>query len=180
MARRRLRGIIRVRKLLRRLPEAVAGEIVVELSVTGRQMLAAVLARTPRKTGALQAGESFKVFPRSLRLQVGLLGTRRGQSKLFYGRIQDLGRRAQIVTVQRRRRVSTTLSTGERLSLLRTSGGRKLSADVVSTYRMKVPAMKGKRFVTGRYPDLRRILNGNLRGIFARALKSAASGAGDE
>lgn len=180
MARHPLRGIGRVRKMLRRLPDTVNAEIVVEISVTGRQMLAAVLARTPRKSGALQGGESFKVLPKSLRLQVGLLGTKRGRSKLFYGRIQDLGRKAQIVTVQRRRRVETTLSTGQRISQLRTKGGKKLSADIVSTYRMKVPAMEGKRFITGRYPDLRRILNQNLRGIFSRALSSAASRAGDE
>lgn len=181
MARRpNIRGLIRVRRLLKRLPDAVSGEMIVELNVTGRQMVAAVQARTPSRTGALRTGETFKVFPKTLRLQVGLLATRSGQSKLFYGRIQDRGRRAQTVLVQRRKRVSVTLSTGQTLSLLRTGrSGRKLKSDIVSTYKMKVPAMEGKRFITGRYPDLRRTLGENLRGIFMRGLRKAASSGTD-
>ena len=181
MARRKsLRGMCRVRRLFRRLPAAVAGEIVVELHVTGREILAAAKARTPRATGALLDGESQRVRPKLLRLQVGLLGTPKGRSKLFYGRIQDLGRKAQVVLVERRRRVKRTLSNGLELSLLRVgANGRKRSEDIVSTYRMKVRAMPGKRFITGRFPDLRGKLNRNLRGIFSRALAATAAGGGD-
>ena len=170
MARRPVKGIGRVRKLLRRLPDAVAGEIVVELNVTGRQMNQAVLAKAPRKSGALRAGISYKVLPKSLRLQVGLLGTRKGQSKLFYGRIQDLGRKAQVVSVQR-------FKAGVKREYDR--AGRKSGGGLTRRYLMKVRAMAPKRFVTGRYPDLRRALRDNLRGTFARSLQSI-SGAGDE
>lgn len=179
MARRRsVRGMSRIKRLFRRLPDALASEIVVELNVTGRDILAAVKARTPRRTGALQGGESHKVLPKSLRLQVGLLGTPKGRARLFYGRIQDLGRKAQVVLVQRRRRVKAAIG-GRSTSMLRTERGRKKKEDIVATYRMKVPAMKGKRFVTGRFTDLRRTLNANLRGIFTRALARTAGGSFD-
>ncbi|MBM6576347.1 hypothetical protein KCP91_08175 [Microvirga sp. SRT01] len=154
-----IRGLIRTRSLMKRLPDAVRGEIVVELNVAGRQIAAVMAARTPRQSGRLVAGESFKVFPRTLRLQVGLLRTRRGADPLFYGRIQDLGRKAQVVLVQRRY--------------------RKEGTKLTKRYRMKVRGKEGKRFVTGRFPELRRTLNQNLRGIFGRALSTIAGG-GDE
>lgn len=178
MARNKVRGLARFRRLIRRMPDAVRGEIVTELYVTGRQMLAAVLARTPRKSGFLREGISQKVLPKSLRLQIGLLGRRNpsGDDR-FYGRIQDLGRKAQIVTVQRRRRVAVKLSSGRTVNMLRVgSGRRKRPEDIVATYTVKVRAMAGKRFVTGRYPDLRRTLNENLRGLFTRAASSIAGG----
>lgn len=170
MARRPIRGIGRFRRLLKRLPDAVRGEIVVEMNVTGREIAQAVEAKAPSLTGALRRGLSYKVLPQSLRLQVGLLGTPRGRAKLFYGRIQDLGRKAQVVLVQRHRRVGGTL---------RTSRGRKRAEDIATTYRMRVRGMAPKRFVTGSYPDLRRVLRANLNGIFGRAL-SKLSGVGDE
>lgn len=179
MVRQRIKGIARFRRLLRRLPDAVRGEILVELHVTGREMLRAVQARAPDLTGKLRAGLQSKVLATSLRLQIGLLGTPAGRAKLFYGRIQDLGRKAQVVMVQRRRRVMQSRRDGSTYSTLRTDArGRKERADIVATYRMKVPAMEPKRFVTGRYPDLRAALNTNMRGIFNRSLSKI--GAGDE
>ena len=158
MARQRLRGVGRVKRLFKRLPDDVGQEIVVELSVTGRQMLAAVRARlastTKPRTGALDRGLSQKVFPRSLRLQVGLIGTPRERNRVFYGRILDLGRKAQVVRAQRHDPRS-----------------RK-----VLRYLVKVSAIAPKRFVTGRYPDLRATLRENVRGIFRRALQRAGGG----
>lgn len=160
MARRpNIAGLIRFRRIMRRLPDTVAGEVIVELNVTGRQIAAVMQARTPRKSGRLVAGESYKVFPRTLRLQVGLLNSRRGGDPLFYGRIQDLGRKAQVVMVQRRIRRNVMKFT--------------------KRYSMNVRAMKGKRFVTGRFTELRRTLNQNLRGIFSRALAKAAGGSSE-
>ncbi|MFZ2996282.1 hypothetical protein [Sphingobium sp.] len=170
MAKQRLRGIGRVRRLIRRLPVEMRGELIVELRVTGRRIWQAIKARTPRNTGALEGGISYRVLPTSLRLQIGLLGTPRGRARLFYGRIQDLGRREQVVLVQRRRRVAVSTGSGTTAAILRTSRGRKVPGDIVSTYRMKVRGMEGKRFVTGRYPDLRRELRDNLTGILARVL----------
>jgi hypothetical protein len=163
----KLRGLARFRRLLRRTPDAVRGELIVELRVTGRQIAQAMKAKAPEKTGALRSGIMDKVLPASLRLQIGLLGTRRGRSSLFYGRIQDLGRREQVVTVQRRRRVD---------GRLRTARGRKRTEDIAGTYLMRVRAMAPKRFITGRFPDLRATLNKNLRGILTRTLGRIAGG----
>ncbi|WP_242149607.1 hypothetical protein [Sphingomonas sp. BAUL-RG-20F-R05-02] len=167
MATPKVRGLARFRRLLRRVPDAVRGELLVELRVTGRQIAQAMRAKAPSKSGALRAGIDEKVLPTSLRLQIGLLGTRRGRASLFYGRIQDLGRREQVVTVQRRRRVA---------GRLRTAHGRKRSEDIASTYLMRVRAMAPKRFITGRFPDLRATLNRNLRGILTRTLGQIAGG----
>ncbi|MET4664936.1 hypothetical protein [Sphingomonas sp. PvP056] len=160
MARSKLRGIGRFKRLLRRTPDAVRGEIIVELNVTGRQIKQAIQAKAPSKTGALRAGIDSKVLPKSLRLQVGLLGGRRGRQNLFYGRIQDLGRRAQTVQVQRRRSNPTG----------------KAGSSLTKRYPMKVRYMQGKRFITGRFPELRKTLNANLRGILTRSLGRIAGG----
>lgn len=179
---RPLRGSGRTRKLLRRLPETVTGELIVELSVTGRLIRQAIRARTPNRSGALRAGVLDKVLPRSLRLQVGLLGTKRGRSNLFYGRIQDLGRSEQVVNVVRRAGGLTRSTTASGKPRMRRSRGKLTKGqlrEVGAPYSMAVPAMPGKRFVTGRYPELRKTLNDNLRGIFARSIGKIAGG-GDE
>lgn len=188
MARRPIRGIARVRRLMRRLPDLVGQEIVVELFVTGRRMVAAVLARTPRKSGALAAGISQKVLPKSLRLQIGLLGTPRGRARLFYGRIQDLGRTEQVVRVTRRVKARQIVGNNRNGSIRQTlfrvtetrmrRRGPNKGTPIGSPYNLRVRGSQPKRFVTGRYPDLRAELNKNLRGIFARALSKA--GAGDD
>ena len=170
MARSRLRGIARFRRLLRRMPDAVRGEILVELRVTGRQILNAVLARSPKRRGNLRRGISAKVLPASLRLQVGILGTKAERANLFYGRIQDLGRREQVVSVRRYRK-GTRAADFKQFA----SSGRK-SSGLTSVYLMKVRGMSAKRFITGRYPDLRSTLRQNLRGIFARAAGTIAGG----
>lgn len=175
MAGRRIKGIGRFRRLLRRLPDAVRGELVTEFHVTGRQMVQAVLAKTPNRRGALRAGISHRVLPKSLRLRVGLLGNKAERAGIFYGRIQDLGRRAQVVSVRRYRTGARALDTA-RFAL---GNGGKKTASLTSTYKMRVRAMAPKRFITGRYPDLRRTLNENLRGIFTRSL-GKISGASDE
>jgi hypothetical protein len=165
---RRVRGVASVRKLLRQLPDDAKNEIIVELNVSGREMLPRMQGRAPYKTGATRSGLSFKVLPKSLRLQIGLLGTKAGRSKLFYARIQDLGRKAQVVTVRRFR------AGGQRLYFR----GHKFGPSV-QMYPMHVPFMKGKRFVTGGMRDLRVILQRNLKNIWSQALRKFTS-AGDD
>ncbi len=190
--RRPIKGIARFRRLLRRMPDTTRAELVAELDTTGRRILQAIIARSPRLSGKLRAGLSHKVLPTSLKLQIGLIGTPTGRAKLFYGRIQDLGREAKIVDVAgKRHRTQKTLSTGEIVTLMQRRkrvgdqyrrGRGALNAGqlrkVGDPYKMKVPAMAGKRFVTGSYPELRTELRANLQGIFTRGLRKV--GGGDE
>lgn len=165
--RRRVQGAVRISRLLRQMPDAVANTLVRELDTSGRFMAGRMKANAPSKTGATRSGISWKVFPKTLKLQVGLLGTKRGRSKLFYARIQDLGRQAQTVTVRRFR------AGGQRLYFR----GNKFGPDV-QTYQMRVPFMKGRRFVTGGMRDLRVILQRNLKNVWAAGLRQF-NGSGD-
>ena len=133
-------------------------------------------AKAPKKTGAVAEGIQDRVLEKSLRLRVGLIGTPRGRAKLFYGRIQDLGRKGGEVIVQRRRRVTVNIGDGEVRSILRLHRGRKVKDDIVTTYRMRVRPMAPKRFITGRFPELRTIIGNALRGVWTRALRSVAGG----
>jgi hypothetical protein len=78
---------------LKRLPESVRQEIVRELDRAGREILPVMQSRAPVRTGATRAGLSYRVLRGSLRLLVGLISTPLGRAKLFYARIQDLGRK---------------------------------------------------------------------------------------
>lgn len=173
--RSRLRGAKRFKRLMKGLPNSVESQLISVLSNGGRALQSSMRAKAPKRTGAVAAGITYKVLPKTLRLRVGLIGTPKGRAKLFYGRIQDLGRKGQEVIVQRRRRVSVNLGDGEVVDVLRTARGRKRAGDIVSTYRMRVRPMARKRFVTGRFPELRSVIGNALRGIWSRALRSIAS-----
>lgn len=156
---RRVRGATSISKLLKQLPDDIRHEMIVELNLSGREMAGIMQGRAPHRTGAIRRGISFKVLPQSLKLQVGLLGTKAGRSKLFYARIQDLGRRAQTVSVRRFR------AGGQRIYFR----GKKFGP-AVQTYQMNVRGRQGLHFVTGRMTDLRRILQANLKNIWTKAL----------
>jgi hypothetical protein len=156
MARSKLKGSKSFRRILRGLPEATRAEMADVLTKTGPAAAAIVEGRvdatTKRGTGRLRAGVKWKVYPRTLRLQVGYLGTKAGRAKLFYARILDLGRKAQTVNVTRRANAAP--------------------------YQMKVRAIAPKRFVTGGMGALRQVVSVRLRGVFDRALRRI--GGGDE
>lgn len=161
------KGGKRFKRIIQQLPDVARQELVDAFGRAGRRAQAAMRARAKRKTGALSEGVKYKVLPKTLRLQVGLLGTKRGRAKLFYGFILDKGRAAQTVLVQRRKRVN---------GALRVARGRKIAADVVSTYQMKVRGFKGDRFVSGEYPDLRNSINREVKPLFDRVLSRMARG----
>ena len=170
MARRKaLKGKARVKRLFKALPEAMHGQIETVLDTGGRHLQTAMKAKAPFKTGATRAGIAYKVLPRTLRLRVGLLGTPTGRAKLFYARIQDLGRIGRTVTVRRFR-------AGAKREYTR--AGYKTGPNLL-TYKLRVRPMEGKRFVTGRYPELRTAIQRLLRGVWGRALE-AIPGGGDE
>lgn len=152
----RVKGTARIRALLRGLPGASRAELADVLEDGGKAMVPAMRARAPRRTGATQAGISYKVERRTLRLKVGILGglrkntsSRGSRFDLFYARVQDLGRKAQTVRVTRRGSAA---------------------------YQLRVKAMSGKHFVTGALPSLRADLNTRLRDAFTRALSRISRG----
>lgn len=167
MARRGFRGMARVLRVMRKLPDAFSAQIVSVLDSGGRLILSAMRARAPKRTGALREGLSYRVYPKTLRMRAGLLDTRRGADKLFYGRIQDKGRKAQVVTVRRYVR--------KRGMAASEMGGR-----IIGPYQMRVRAMPGKRFVTGQFTVLRRAIGNAVRGIWGRAMASAEGAAAND
>lgn len=148
----KVKGARAFRKRLQQLPGTVSAEIVDVLGEGGQRMRAAMQARARRRSGKLVAGVKYKILPKTLRLQVGLLGTPRGRAKLFYGFILDRGRKAQSVTIKR----------GPRQGAL-----------------MKIRALKADTFVTGRYGELRDLINRRANHVFDRALRRIGGGSRD-
>lgn len=151
MARSSVRGIGPLRRLMKRLPDEMRNEMIVELHVLGRELVQRMIGAAPSRTGALRRGLSYKVFPKTLRLQAGLLGTKKGRSRLFYAYILDQGRRAQEVNVTR----ATTK---------------------VYAKPMKVRAIAPMRFVTARKREAEERARPALDQIYRRALSKAAGG----
>lgn len=151
---KRVQGAASVRRVMKNLPDAMRDEMVDVLEEGSIELQRLVVAATPRRTGSLRAGIKRRVLKQSLRMQVGLLGTKKGRARLFYGRILDLGRKAQTVNVTRRKNAAP--------------------------YLMRVRGIQAKRFVTGRYPDVRAVIGRKLRGIWERALPKAAGGGSDD
>lgn len=87
------RGIGRTRKLLRAFPEAQRTAIVEELETLGRAVAGYSRATAPVRTGRLLRALSYKVFPKTLRMEFGIRGRRLNRS-LFYARILEFGRSA--------------------------------------------------------------------------------------
>lgn len=152
----RWKGLRKVRQTLKRLPDEVRGEMIVEFNQVGPEFVARIQGRTPLKTGALRSGIKFRVLPRVPKLQVGILGTPSARSKLFYGRILEFGRKAQTKEAKRRG-----------------PGGAR------STYTINVGSIAPKRFVTGAMPDLRKRVGDSLRRTYERALRKAAGASSD-
>jgi hypothetical protein len=166
---RRVRGIGKVRRQMKGLPDAMAEQLRSVLKSGGRALKSAISSKAPKgRTGRLRAGIDFKVYPKTVRMRVGLLKTKAGRSELFYGRIQDLGRTAQ--TKSLRYRVANPKGGIRKLA------GKRVPAKSVSHYPMHIRAMAGKKFVTGSYPQLRQAIGASVRGIWARALDSGEGG----
>jgi len=149
--RSRVRGDKGFRKILRQLPPAAHDEMADVMRGIGGALVRAMKADAPEKTGKLRHGIEYKLAAKALRLRIGLLSLRRKQGDLFYGRIVEFGRKAQTVTVTRRRNTAP--------------------------YQMRVRAMAPRPFVYKRRPDLRRELNTKLRAYWDNVLTAAAAGA---
>lgn len=161
MARSKVRGRARTKRLLKAIPQVYRNEIVDAFEEAGPQFVSAMRARARQKTGRLRRSIKYRVLKGRLSLKIGLLG----RDAPFYGRIQDRGRRAQVVTVRRFKR-------GSARSYIR---GIKSGPGVIS-YKMRVRAMQGTRFVTGQFTNLRRALSVKLSRSFERGLKALSGG----
>lgn len=168
MARTRIAGLAAKQRALRALPQEAQKQFVKPLSDAGAKIAKAMQDKAPAKSGALRQGITFRVYETSLRLVVGLLAAAGWRPALFYGRIQDLGRKAQTVTVHRSRGGwATTINAGR--AKLNAKTGK-----LVDSYPLKVKAMAGKHFVTGRYSDLRTELRQDLTKAYDQAVTTVA------
>jgi hypothetical protein len=158
--RRRVTGDRAFRRLLKRLPESAREEMADVLRGAGVELLAAMKADAPRRTGFLERHLTMKLLPRSLRLVVGFIGKRANQA-VFYRWILETGRKAQTVRVYRRKKSQKVDGVGHR--------GRTF-------YMMRVSAMPARRYVYGRRSRLRGVINGRLRNAWDNILRRAGEG----
>lgn len=149
-----MRGDRAFTRLMRQLPESAREEVVADLDAAGDQILAAQRASAPGRR--LPAALSKRVYRRTLRLRVGLLG-RAVNRRLFFAAIVHGGRKAQ--TVQARRS---------------TRSGK------ISSYQLRVRAKAPQPFVfSERVRAIRNTLGGRIRTFWERTLARAARGVGD-
>ena len=149
------KGRARVVRLLKRTPETVRADILGVLNTAAPMALAAARASTPRKRGALANALKVKVFPKTLKMNLGLLNKADNRA-FYYGRILDRGRKAQTVKVKRR-----------------TQSGSYIN------YALRVKALPAARFdiVYGRVSAYARNLVGaSAREVFTRALGKIGGG----
>lgn len=150
----KLIGAKSAKRLVKNIPDAMRAEMVTALNEGGDDLLRAMKARTPRgKTGNLQAGIEKKVYPKTLKLRVGLFKATRKRLGLFYAHILEYGRKAQTVTIRR---------------------GPRAGA------KMNVPALAARHFVFSPLGSPRVAFRRSLKGVWDRVLTKAASGAGDD
>jgi hypothetical protein len=173
----RIIGLAATDGLFARLPDAARDEAGVELAIIARDILALQQVRTPKDTGALEAGLSLATSFDKLRVQIGLLGLRKSRSgktnlaDLFYGIIVDKGRAAQDVVVERRSRIGGALRTepGSR-------GRRKRLSDIVSTYVLHVKARAAVPFVDLSDAEVDSIAAQRLNEFWDRVIDKAGAG----
>jgi len=172
--RSRIKGGKGFRRIMRQMPDAMRAELREVLRKSEPDAIALVRSRaagsTKRRSGRLLAGIKAKTTPKSLRMQVGFLGTKRQRLSLFYARILDLGRKGKMHTVKRYR--NRTLK--NRGKLRRDHLGRLRY--IGSPWRLRVRALSPRRFVTGGLGSLRAVIGKQLRGVFDRALRRIGGG----
>lgn len=148
MTRKRVKGATRVRRLIRRLPDAIEAELADRMEAGGGKMLVAMRAAAPKRTGRLRAGYSMKMNRKTLRLRVGLNG-RKVNRDLFYGRILEFGRKSKSVIIKR--------------------GPRRGSF-------MRIGAIAPGRFVFGAGSDALKRFRRELHGVWRSILNDVARG----
>jgi hypothetical protein len=156
-------GLAQTYSLFDAIPESARNRLAAELGLIATDVLAAQRSDVAKRTGELSAGLSEEVQIDELRARVGLLGIKGGRSKLFYGRIVEAGRRAQVVLVQRRRRGGGKLRLGP--------GRRKRAEDIAATYSLRVSPLPPRPFVHVDRPEIR--AEERLAGFWAQVISDA-------
>jgi len=172
MARRRstIKGAASFRRLLRRLPDSARKELAQFLGEeVGPGLATFMRAVTPIRSGALKGAIAFKLAAKSLRLRIGVIG-KADASRLFYGHILDVGRRAQRVRVTRRNRGS-----GFSSKTLAKKGGAPMSS-----YVLNVKPLKALRLEYRTRLDFRDAYLPKYRKLMDAILLDAARGAGND
>lgn len=162
---RRIKGDVGFRKLIRQLPQAARGEMADVLDGAGAELAQAIKADTPVRTGSLRGAITWKLLRSSLKLRVGLIG-KRSNLDHFYGRIIEFGRKGKTVQVHRRRN-------GVNNGLRR---GRKKAEDIGAIYSLRVKAKAAHPFVFKSRPVLRTKLGDRLRNYWNDVLARAGEG----
>lgn len=145
----------RIRRILASLPDAVNDEILAVYQRHGPAVLAKARSEVPVRTGKLRSLLAFKIVPatasKPARFRMGLL-TKAVQSKVWYARILEYGRKAQVAKARR-------------------NGGNPYSIRVQS-----IPAGRYD-FVRGRTAQfMMQTMGRDLKAILRKALHKAAAG----
>ncbi|WBO23934.1 HK97 gp10 family phage protein [Sphingomonas abietis] len=141
-----LKGAAAMAALFDTLPKAADEQLRTTLPKMGAAVLAAQKQDVPIRTGDLWRGLSVQVLAGGHTIRIGLLNRSNTSSAsgktsyggLYYGRFVEFGRRGQVVSVQRRRRVG---------GKPRTLHGRKRAEDLFKTYPMRVAPAPARPFV---------------------------------
>jgi hypothetical protein len=151
-----LKGAGKVRRILKRLPDEVSAQVVDVYRTEAPAALAYMRGASPSRR--IARGLSYRIAEKSLRLRIGLIGKRLNR-ELFFARILELGRKAQVAKATRRK----------------PGGG-------VSRYRIRVKAISRARydFVFGRAATFAfGRIRPQLKNVYEKALRAAA-GIGDD
>lgn len=143
------------------IPTAAEQELVVELGIIARDLLAIQRQHVPVDTGALDGALAAVVLVDQLRARIGLINAKLAP---FYGRFVEFGRWAHTVWVERRRRVD---------GMLRLSRGRKRAADIATAYSLHVAPRAPHPFVNPPDVDLEAIAATRLADFWANTLSRA-------
>lgn len=145
----------RIRRIMKALPDTVNAEIVEVYKRHGPAVLAKAKSEVPVRTGKLRSLLAFKIMPatasKAARFRMGLL-TKAVQRKVWYARILEYGRKAQLAKARR-------------------NGG--------NPYTVRVSAIPAGRydFVRGRTAQfMMQTLGRDLKSVLRKALQQAARG----
>ena len=163
MASNRIQGLADAYALFDAIPQAAQDELDGLLIDIGEMAYSEQRADVPERTGALASGLRIQELLNSLRVRVGLIGLAGGRAKLFYGRIINFGRRAQVVIVSRRKPGIAK----------RTSSGRKRADDIAATYALRVKPMPPREFITAPRPEFQAAVAQRLANFWSRVMDKA-------